>query len=67
MLDDYQRIELITGTARRRWATEQKLRIIEASYEPGGVGCTVAWRGAETFLLKATLDSGGRRGSYGIA
>jgi transposase InsO family protein len=33
MSDDYQRIELITGTARRRrWATEQKLRIIEASW-----------------------------------
>jgi hypothetical protein len=32
MSDDYQRIELITGTARRRrWTTEQKLRIIEAS------------------------------------
>src|SRR5262245_9745139 len=36
MSDDYQRIELITGTARRRrWTTEQKLRIIEASCEPG--------------------------------
>jgi transposase len=36
MSDDYQRIELITGTARqRRWTTEQKLRIIAASYEPG--------------------------------
>ena len=36
MPDDYQRIELITGTARRRWwTTEQKLRIIEASFEPG--------------------------------
>ena len=34
MPDDYQRIELITGTARRRWwTTEQKLRIIEASFE----------------------------------
>ena len=36
MTDDYQRIELITGTARRRyWSTEQKLRIIEESFEPG--------------------------------
>jgi transposase len=36
MSDDYQRIELITGTARRRrWTMEQKLRIIEASYAPG--------------------------------
>jgi transposase len=35
MPDDYQRIELITETARRRrWTTEQKLRIVEASYAP---------------------------------
>lgn len=32
----YQRVEVITGPARRRrWSTEQKLRIIEESYEPG--------------------------------
>jgi hypothetical protein len=31
MSDDYQRIELIAGAARRRrWTTDQKLRIIEA-------------------------------------
>ena len=30
MSEDYQRIGLITGTARR-WSTEQKLRIIEES------------------------------------
>jgi hypothetical protein len=31
--DGYQRIELITGIARRRrWTTEQKLPIIEASH-----------------------------------
>ena len=36
MSEEYQRIELITGTARRRhWSTEQKLRIIEESFEPG--------------------------------
>ena len=36
MSDDYRRIELITGTARRRhWSTEQKLQIIEESLEPG--------------------------------
>ena len=35
MSEEYQRIELITGTARRRrWSTEQKLRIIEESFEP---------------------------------
>lgn len=36
MSEDYQRTEVITGTARRRrWSTEQKLRIIDKSYEPG--------------------------------
>ena len=45
MSDDYQRIELITGTARRRrWTTEQKLRIIEASFEPGETVSSVARR-----------------------
>jgi transposase-like protein len=45
MSDDYQRIELITGTARRRrWTTEQKLRIIEASCEPGESVSSVARR-----------------------
>ncbi|WP_280525546.1 hypothetical protein [Acuticoccus sediminis] len=32
MSEDYQRIELITGTRRRRyWSTDEKLRIIEES------------------------------------
>lgn len=45
MSDDYQRIELITGTARRRrWTTEQKLQIIEASYAPGESVSSVARR-----------------------
>src|SRR5262249_53267649 len=45
MSDDYQRIELITGTARRRrWTTEQKLRITEASCEPGESVSSVARR-----------------------
>ena len=45
MSDDYQRIELITGTARRRrWTTEQKLRIIEASYALGESVSSVARR-----------------------
>jgi transposase len=36
MSEDYQRIELITRTARRRfWSTEQKLQIIEESLAPG--------------------------------
>ena len=61
MSDDYQRIELITGTARRRrWTTEQKLRIIEASYEPGeSVSSVAAWGGAEPSLSMAALDGGG--------
>jgi transposase len=45
MSNDYERIELITGTAhRRRWTTEQKLRIIEASCEPGESVSSVARR-----------------------
>lgn len=45
MLEDYQRIELITGTARRRsWSTEQKLRIIEESLAPGETVSSVARR-----------------------
>src|SRR5215203_395974 len=45
MSDDYRRIELITGTARRRhWTTEQKLGIIEESLEPGETVSSVARR-----------------------
>lgn len=45
MSEDYQRIELITGSARRRhWSTEQKLRIIEESFEPGETVSSVARR-----------------------
>lgn len=45
MSDDYQRIELITGTRRRRrWTTEQKLQIIEESFEPGETVSSVARR-----------------------
>lgn len=45
MSDDYQRIEIITGAARRRrWTTEQKLRIIEESFEPGETVSAVARR-----------------------
>ncbi|RWJ05682.1 MAG: hypothetical protein EOR23_07520 [Mesorhizobium sp.] len=36
MSEEYQRIEVITGFARRRqWSTEAKLRIMEESFEPG--------------------------------
>ena len=45
MSDDYQRIELITGAVRRRhWTTEQKLRIIEESFQPGETVSSVARR-----------------------
>jgi transposase len=45
MSDDYQRIEVITGTARRRsWSTEQKLRIIDESLAPGETISSVARR-----------------------
>ena len=45
MSDDYQRIEVITGAARRRrWTTEQKLRIIEESYDSGASVSEVARR-----------------------
>lgn len=41
----YQHIEVITGPARRRrWTTEQKLHIIEESYEPGSSVSEVARR-----------------------
>jgi transposase len=36
MSDDYQRIEVITGTARRRrWSTEEKLRIVDETLRSG--------------------------------
>lgn len=45
MSEDYRRIELITGTARRRyWSTEQKLRIIAESFAPGETVSSVARR-----------------------
>jgi hypothetical protein len=45
MSEQYQRIELITGTARRRhWSTEEKLRILEESFEPGERVSSVARR-----------------------
>ena len=36
MSDDYQRIEVITGAARRRrWTTEEKLRIVDETLRMG--------------------------------
>jgi transposase-like protein len=36
MSNEYRHVELLTGDVRRRrWTTEQKLTIIEQSFEPG--------------------------------
>ncbi len=64
--DDFQRIEVITGTARRRrWSTEQKLRIIEESYDPGETVSAVARRhGVAANLLfrwRRLMSEGGTR------
>ncbi len=43
--EGFQRVEVITGVARRRcWSAEQKLRIIEESLEPGDSVSSVARR-----------------------
>ena len=43
--NEYRRIEVITGDVlRRRWTTEQKLRIIEESFEPGETVSSAARR-----------------------
>jgi thiamine pyrophosphate-dependent acetolactate synthase large subunit-like protein len=61
MSEDYQRIELITGTARRRrWTTEQKLRIIEASYEPGESVSSVAPDEVRLFVFAERLNKAKR-------
>lgn len=45
MSDEYQRIEVITGEARRRrWTTELKLQILEESFLPGESVSSVARR-----------------------
>ena len=45
MSDEYQRIEIITGSPRRRrWTAEQKLRIIEESLAPGETVSSAARR-----------------------
>ena len=45
MSDDYQRIEIITGTARRRrWTTAEKLRMVEEALQSGESLSAVARR-----------------------
>ena len=51
MSDDYQRIEIITGTPRR-WTAEQKLRIVEESHQSGeSISAVVRRRGVAANLL----------------
>ena len=66
MSEEYQRIELITGKARRwHWSTEQKLRILEESFEPGETVSSAARRhGVAPNLLYRWRR--GRRHSGGI-
>ena len=53
MSDDYQRIEIITGTPRRRrWTAEQKLRIVEESHQSGeSIPAVARRRGVAANLL----------------
>jgi len=45
MSNEYRRIEVITGEVRRRhWTTEQKLRIIEESFQAGETVSSAARR-----------------------
>ncbi|ADM08189.1 IS 426 transposase [Parvularcula bermudensis HTCC2503] len=45
MSDDYRRIEVITGTARRRyWSADEKLSIVEETLQPGQTVSLVARR-----------------------
>ena len=45
MADDYQRLEVITGSARRRrWSAQEKLRIVEETFASGETISSVARR-----------------------
>jgi len=45
MSNEYRHFELLTGDVRRRrWTTEQKLTIIEQSFEPGETASSTARR-----------------------
>ena len=64
MSGEYQCIEVITGTVRRRrWTGEQKLRIIEATYEPGETVSVVARRHSvaanQVFRWRKLMREGG--------
>ena len=53
MSDDYQRIEVIAGVARRRrWTTEEKLRIVEETLRSGeGISVLARRHGVASNLL----------------
>ena len=58
MSDGYQRIEVITGTPRRRrCSTDQKVQIIEQTFEPGETVSTVARRNGASRRLNLGQDS----------
>lgn len=64
MSNEYRRIELMTGDVRRRrWTTDQKLAIIEQSFEPGEtVSSTARRHGVAPNLLyrwRKLLSEGG--------
>lgn len=64
MSNEYRRIELMTGDVRRRrWTTEQKLTIIEQSFNPGEtVSSTARRHGVAPNLLyrwRRLLSEGG--------
>ena len=64
MSNEYRHVELLTGDVRRRrWTTEQKLTIIEQSFEPGEtVSSTARRHGVAPNLLyrwRRLLSEGG--------
>ena len=62
--DDFRRVEVITGVARRRhWPAHEKLRIIEESLAPGESVSAVARRNGVApnllFRWRRLMDEGG--------
>ena len=53
MSEDYQRVEIITGTPRRRrWTAERKLRIVEKNHQSGeSISAVARRRGVAANLL----------------
>jgi len=64
LAEEYRRIELITGATRRRhWSTQQKLRIVAESFEPGETVSSVARRNGVApnllFRWRRLMNEGG--------